>query len=209
MKAFIVMGRTLKGAYEEFFLVVGMSLVFWAGTLLIITAPMTWAGVNYVGNRIANYRRAGFDFFWEGAKQFMGRGALLWLLVIVAPPIMVGSVNFYLTNGGWMIVPGFITLWLLVSSLLAGQYFYPLFWQQTEPALGLVLRNSFLLVVRHPLYSLLMLLFQLALVTLSVVLVVPVLLLLPGLLVLSHNFALVGLLQEMDLAPKPPEISGT
>jgi hypothetical protein len=106
-------------------------------------------------------------------------------------------------------VPGFITLWLLVSSLLAGQYFYPLFWQQTEPALGLVLRNSFLLVVRHPLYSLLMLLFQLALVTLSVVLVVPVLLLLPGLLVLSHNFALVGLLQEMDLAPKPPEISGT
>ena len=33
--------------------------------------------------------------------------------------------------------------------------------------------------------------------------------LLPGLLVLSHNYALVGLLQEMDLAPQPPQMSGT
>jgi hypothetical protein len=43
----------------------------------------------------------------------------------------------------------------------------------------------------------------------SIVLVVPILLILPGLLVLSHNYALVGLLQEMDLAPQPPQMSGT
>lgn len=209
MKAFTIMGRTIKGAYEEFFLVVGLSLVFWAGTLLIVTAPMTWVGINYVANRIANYRRAGFDFFWEGARQHVKRGVLLCLLIVVAPPIMVSSVQFYLDNGSWMIVPGFITLWLLILSLLAAQYFYPLFWQQTEPRLLLLLRNSFLLVVRHPIYSLLIFLFQGLLVVLSIMLVVPVLLLLPGLLILSHNYALVGLLQEMDLAPPPPEVSGT
>lgn len=209
MKAFTVMGRTIKGAYEELFLVVGLSVAFWIGTLLVITAPMTWAGVNLVGNRIANYKRSNFSFFWEGTKSHMGRGVGLWLLIIVAPPIMVSSVNFYFSYGGWMVVPGFITLWLLILSLLAVQYFYPLFWQQTEPKMSLVLRNGFLLVVRHPLYSILMLIFQLLLVGISVALVVPVVLLLPGLLVLSHNFALVGLLQEMDLAPQPPEISGT
>ena len=63
MKAFTIMGRTLKGAYEEFFLVVALSVVFWIGTLLIVTAPMTWTGVYYVANRIANYKRARFDFF--------------------------------------------------------------------------------------------------------------------------------------------------
>jgi len=36
-----------------------------------------------------------------------------------------------------------------------------------------------------------------------------VLLILPGLLILAHNYALVGLLQEMNLAPQPPEMSGT
>ena len=54
-----------------------------------------------------------------------------------------------------------------------------------------------------------MLLFQILLIVVSVLLVVPLLLLLPGLLILSHNYALVGLLQEMDLAAEPPEMSGT
>jgi hypothetical protein len=209
MKAFTIMGRTIKGAYEEFFLIVGLSVIFWIGTLLVVTAPMTWAGINHVANRIANYKRVDFGFFWEGAKRYVGRGVLLWLLVIIAPPIMVSSINFYLINGGWLVVPGFITVWLLVLSVLAAQYFYPLFWQQTEPSLTLILRNSFLLVARHPLYTTLILLFQLLLVVISVALVVPVLLLLPGLMILTQNYALVGLLQEMDLAPQPPQMSGT
>lgn len=209
MKAFTIMGRTIKGAYEEFFLIVGLSVIFWIGTLLVVTAPMTWIGIHHVTNRIANYKRVDFGFFWEGAKQAVGRGVLLWLILIIAPPIMVSSINFYLINGGWMIVPGFITLWLLVLSVLAAQYFYPLFWQQTEPSLALIVRNSFLLVARHPLYTTLILLFQLLLVLISVALIVPVLLLLPGLMMLAQNYALVGLLQEMDLAPQPPQMSGT
>ncbi len=209
MKAFTIMGRTIKGAYEEFFLIIGLSVLFWIGTLLVVTAPMTWVGMHHVANRIANYKRVDFGFFWEGAKQHIGRGVLLWLLVLVALPIMVSSINFYFSAGFWLVVPCFITLWLLVLSVLAAQYFYPLFWQQTEPDLKLVLRNSFLLVVRHPLYSFLMLMFQFLLVVISVALVVPVLLLLPGLIILSHNFALVGLLQEMNMAPQPPQMSGT
>ena len=78
MKAFTVMGRTFKGAYEEFFLVVGLSVLFWIGTLLVVTAPMTWAGMHHVANRMANYKRVEFGFFWEGARQHIGRG--VWLV---------------------------------------------------------------------------------------------------------------------------------
>jgi protein-S-isoprenylcysteine O-methyltransferase Ste14 len=158
---------------------------------------------------MANYRRTGFDFFWEGARQHVMRGVWLWLLIVLAPPVMGISLSFYFSGGGWLIVPGFITLWLLVLAMLAVQYFYPLFWQQTEPSLGLIVRNGFLLVARHPLYSLLMFLFQILLIVLSIVLVAPIVLILPGLLILSHNYALIGLLQEMNLAPPPPEMSGT
>ena len=57
MKAFRIMGRVFKATYEELFLVVGLSVTWWIGTLLILTAPMTTAGVQNVANRIANYAR--------------------------------------------------------------------------------------------------------------------------------------------------------
>jgi len=209
MKAFRVMGRIVKGAYEELFLMVGLSVAWWVGTLLIVTAPMTTAGIQNVANRIANYKRADFDFFWEGARAHVGHGLLLFLLLLFVPPLMIFSVTFYFDRTGWLVVLGVLMAWVLLVGLMAGQYCYPLFWQQSDPGLKLVIRNALVLAVRHPLYSLLMLVFQLLLVVLSVGLVVPLVLLLPGLLALSQNYAMVGLLQDMDMAPQPPEMSGT
>ena len=209
MKAFRVMGRVFKAAYDELFLVVGISVAWWVGTLLVITAPMTTAGVHNVANRIANYKRTGFDFFWEGARQNIGRAVLLYLILLLGPPLIGFSAWFYFDRQGWLMLFGVLMAWVLLVLLMSGQYFFPLYWQQDEPNIKLVLRNGLLLTVRNPLYTLLMLLFQVALITLSFVLVAPVVLLMPGLIALSQNFALVGLLQEMDLAPQPPEMSGT
>jgi len=209
MRAFFIMGRVIKATYEELFLVVGLSVAWWAGTLLIVTAPMTTAGVQSVANRIANYKRSNFDFFWSGARTHIGRGVLLFLILLLAPPLVGFSINFYFQQQGWLVLFGILMAWVLLILLMGGQYFFPLFWQQNEPDLKLVVRNGLLLSVRHPLYSILMLLFQGLLIALSLVLVVPVMLLLPGMIALSQNFALVGLLQEMDLAPQPPEMSGT
>jgi protein-S-isoprenylcysteine O-methyltransferase Ste14 len=209
MKAFFIMGRVIKATYEELFLVVGLSVAWWAGTLLIVTAPMTTAGVQNVANRIANYKRSNFDFFWSGARTHIGRGVLLFFILLLAPPLVVFSINFYFQQQGWLVLFGILMAWVLLILLMGGQYFFPLFWQQNEPDLKLIVRNGLLISVRHPLYSILMLLFQGVLIALSFVLVVPVMLLLPGMIALSQNFALVGLLQEMDLAPQPPEMSGT
>jgi protein-S-isoprenylcysteine O-methyltransferase Ste14 len=199
----------IKATYEELFLVVGLSVAWWAGTLLIVTAPMTTSGVQNVTNRIANYKRSSFDFFWSGTRTNIGRGVLLFLILLLAPPLVVFSINFYFQQQGWLVLFGVLMAWVLLIVLMGGQYCFPLFWQQNEPDLKLVIRNGLLLAVRHPLYSLLMLLFQGVLIALSFALVVPVMLLLPGMIALSQNFALVGLLQEMDLAPQPPEMSGT
>lgn len=209
MKAFRVMGRVFKATYEELFLVVGLSVAWWVGTLLIVTAPMTAAGVHQVANRIANYKRSGFDFFWSGARAHIGRAVLLFLVIVAAPPLLWLSVNFYFERQGWMVLLGVIMAWVLLLVLMGGQFFYPLFWQQTEPSLKLVLRNGLLLAIQHPLYALLMLIFEVLLIGLSFALVAPVLLLMPGMVALAQNFALVGLLQDVGLAPQPPEMSGT
>ncbi len=62
------MGRTLKAAYEDLFLIVGVSLVWWAGALLIVTAGPATRGLQATANRLANYRRSSMDVFWEEAR---------------------------------------------------------------------------------------------------------------------------------------------
>jgi hypothetical protein len=206
MKAFRIMGRTFKGAYDEFFLIIIVSLLWWAGTLLIVTAPLAMAGLQQVANRIANYRRVDLSFFWEGARARIVASIVLWLILVVAPPLFWLSVTFYFERGGWLLLLGTLLFWALVFLVMSAQYFFPLLWQQSDPSLGLLLRNAAVLAGRHPLYSLLMVLFQVVLIAISVILVLP-LLMLPGVIALAQNYALVGLLQEMGLAPQPPEPS--
>jgi len=208
MKAFVIMGRTFKSTYEDLFLIVILSVAWWAGTLLVVTAPLTNTGLHKVANRIANYKRVDMSFFWEGARTHVGKGVLLFLIIILAPPLILFSFSFYLQGGGWQLLFAVVMGWLLLFGLMAAQYFYPLFWQQDKPSLRLILRNSFVLALRHPLYSILMVFFQIALFVLSIVLVVPILLFFPGMMALAQNHALVGLLQEMGMAPEPPGPSG-
>ena len=207
-KAFIVMGRTIKAAYEELFLCVFMSLLWWLGTVLIIPAAPVTLAMHHVANRMANYQRVNNSFFWEAVRQYFGRGWLLYILHLMIPLAISMNVWFYLNAGAsWMRIIGIAWLWILLLVLMMMQFFFPLFWQQDEPSLKLVLRNAFLLAVRYPVYTILMLLFQLVFLALSIGLTLPLILLAPAVMAIGANFAAAGLLQEMDLAPQPPVIS--
>ncbi|MEZ4860835.1 MAG: hypothetical protein R3C14_05985 [Caldilineaceae bacterium] len=205
MKAFIVMGRVLKAAYEDLFICVFMSIAWWVGVIPVVTIAPVIMGMNNVCNRIANYKRVDNSFFWEGLRSHIGQGWLMLGMSLLAPVLIVFNVWFYVNSQGWLPVIGFAWMWLLLLSLLVIQYLFPLYWQQDEPSIKLALRNAALLAIRYPLYSFLMLLFQLVLLAISVGLTLPLVLLWPALATLTSNFALVGILQEMDLAPQPPE----
>jgi uncharacterized membrane protein YesL len=205
MKAFVVMGRTLKAVYDELFLCVFLSLIWWLGTVLIVPAAPVTVGLHQVANRIANYKRVDSSFFWEAARANFGRGWLLYLLNLVIPVVIFTSIFFYLSTDGWLRVLGFICIWLFIFVLMISQYYFPLFWQQDEPSLRLILRNAVLLALQHPLYTFLMLLFQLLMLGLSIAVTLPLFLLAPAIIAISANFALTGMLQEMGLAPQPPQ----
>jgi uncharacterized membrane protein YesL len=239
MKAFVVMGRVLKAAYDDLFLCVFLSIAWWACPIVLVLllgwlsqyagsltalpdtlglagiviialiliavqAPVTM-GVQHVAHRIANYKRADSGFFWEAWRQHAGRGYILFLLSLLIPGAIAFNIWFYFNSEGWLQIIGVVWLWLFLFSLMAGQYVFPLLWQQDEPNMRLALRNALLLALQHPLYSFLMLVFQLILLAISIGLTLPLILLAPALIALSGNFALVGLLQELGLAPQPPE----
>jgi uncharacterized membrane protein YesL len=205
MKAFTVMGRTLKAAYEELFLCVFMSVVWWIGTMLILPAAPVTLGMHQVANRMANYKRVDSSMFWEAARSNIRRGWSLYLLNLLIPVIIIVSIYFYFNISGWFSLLAFVCLWLLLFVLMIGQYLFPLFWQQDEPDIRLMIRNATLLALQHPLYTLLMLLFQLILIVISVAITLPLFLLTPALIAIAANFALTGMLQDMGLAPQPPQ----
>jgi uncharacterized membrane protein YesL len=158
-----------------------------------------------VANRIANYRRADSGFFWEGTRQNRRHGFLLFAFSLLIPAAIGFNVWFYFNSEGMLKVIGVVWLWLFLFALMAGQYLFPLLWQQDQPSVRMALRNAALLALQNPLYSLFMLIFQLALIIICFALTLPMLLLGPALIALAGNFALVGLLQDMGLAPQPPE----
>lgn len=205
MKSFRIMGRVLKATYEELFLCVMMSALWWVGQILIITAAPATMGMHAAANQIANYRRTGSEFFWDGAKRNIGRGWLMYALLLITPILIFINAWFYLNVESWLRVFAFMWLWVLIFILMAGQYVIPLFFQQDEPSVKLALRNAALLALRFPLYSILLAVFQVLFVTLSFVLVLPLVILAPAMLALSGELGLVGVLQEMGLAPPPPE----
>src|SRR5688500_7160501 len=112
MKAFVVMGRTLKAVYDELFLCVFLSIMWWLGTILIVTAAPATVGLHQVANRIANYKRVDSSFFWEAARTNIGRGWGLYLINLLVPVIIVTSIVFYLGTTGWLRILGFICVWL-------------------------------------------------------------------------------------------------
>ena len=227
MKAFTVMWRTIKALYEDLLLWVWLSVLWWVGVFLALPAAPVTAGLHNAANRVANYKRVESAFFWEGAGAFtVGKTWFLlplqigwprearvivgksWLLLIVNLLLIGGvvmNIRFYSASAaGWAQIISIVWIWVLVIVLMAGQYFFPLLWQQDEMSLKLILRNAFILALRHPLYTFLMLLFQILLLVVSFVTVLPIFLLTPAAVVLAMNFSLVGLLQELNLAPEPP-----
>lgn len=205
MLAFPAMWRTLKVLYDELFLWVWLSVLWWVGTVLVLPAAPVAAGLYAVANRSANYKRVDIGFFWDAAKGNIGRS---WLLVganllLIAAVIM----NIYFYGNGtvtWMRFVAILWLWVIVLVLMGGQYLLPLFCQQEDPSLRLMFRNAFLLALRYPLFSLLMLIFQIALVVISFVTVLPIFLLMPASVAVAANVGMVTILQDMKLLPPPP-----
>ena len=205
MKAFTVMWRTIKALYEDLLLWVWLSVLWWIGVFLVLPAGPVTAGIHNAANRVANYRRVESAFFYEGARATIGKS---WLLLGINLLMIAGvavNIRFYgSSDASWAQIVSIVWVWIMIIILMAGQYFFPLLWQQDDMSVKMVLRNAFILALRHPLYTFLMFLFQVLLLVVSFVTVLPIFLLTPAAVVLAMNFSLVGLLQELDLAPEPP-----
>lgn len=234
MKAFSVLWTSIKTIYDELFLYVWLSMLWWAGPvlsvsagagldaltggsarllvsgitglLLFLTMPPLTAALYRVANRSANYRRVDSSFFWEVVRKPPLQAWLLLLVILVMVGGLAINIRFYFSFANWVQALGVLFIWILLLALMAGQFLYTLYWQQDADNRGLrlLVRNAFVLAVRFPLHSVLLLVLQAVMLILFSLLAIPLFLFGPALVAVMSNTGMVSMLQEMGLAPPPP-----
>lgn len=148
------LGRSALLIYDELFLLLALSVLQAVCILVVLPAPPVAAGLNVIANRMAREQRVNFGFFREGFKEYFWKSYQIlgiWGAVIA---LLGFNIYFYVNqvDGPFRYV-GF--LWVYLSAFWLGMlpFLLPVMIEMEEPTLWLVYRNTFILLLRTPLFA--------------------------------------------------------
>jgi hypothetical protein len=124
-------------------------------TALVVTAPPALAGLYYATNEAAHRRAGGWSAFFEGFRRLFWLGWRWALLNLVAIAGLVANLVFYRgIDAGWAawaqgIYIGLAAIWFALQV-----YTFPLLLEQSDRRLLVALRNSLVLYLKQPRFSL-------------------------------------------------------
>jgi hypothetical protein len=181
------------------------------GVLFALILPVMTAAFYPVSHRVATGKTFHLSDYWDGVKTYWWRAILWFLANAMAVVLWWTNLNFYagqipriwklqqipavwpvvLINGFWTSV---FFVWLLTQ-----MYFWPMMMVQKDPNIAQAWRNGLVLVLRFPVFSLLIGIIGLILLALSIVLMAPLFLFAMGLLAILYSNATLTLLVEAGI----------
>jgi uncharacterized membrane protein YesL len=145
----------LIDAYYSFTALIIWNLLWFAFTVLIVTAPPAAAGLYYATNRLAHHEPTDWRSFFTGFRTYFW-SSWRWGLLNLVIGLAVGTNVWYYAKieaawGVWVqgLFAGGLALWVLVQL-----YTVPLLIEQERQHVRLALRNSAVLFLRRPAFSL-------------------------------------------------------
>ena len=146
--------------------------VLWALlTLPLVTAPAAWAGLVKVSHAAQTQPRVEIGLFWDGFRQNLRRGLVMFVLNVIV--IVVNVVNLAAYGGQTGLAASFARgVWILALAVwLALQlYLWPLLYEMKQPRLLGAMRNALVMMYLNPLFTLTVVLCALLIVFVSTVL---------------------------------------
>lgn len=232
MKAFVIAGRALLGFYNDLFVFVAMSLLWWlsggffvAGAALVGFVLFTGGGPWWLAPVVAipagpaiialasatrhtvRGRAADRRDYFDALRTNWKAGLTLSALGMVVLSLLLLNLIFYAfqENETLRLVS---ILWIYLLFFWGGIqfYVYPFYLALERPSLGQSLRMSALAAFANPLFSLLLVVIALALTVLNVVLVVLVVIAWPALMSLLGEHALRLLLTRAGVKQEGDEV---
>ena len=130
------------------------NLCFVIIALPIVTAPAGFAGLVKLSHALQRGERADLNTFWSGVRENLGRGivlgALTLLILIINGSNLIAYELVSILDVSLRIVwIAAIALWLALMF-----YFWPVYYAMEAPTTIGVLRNALLIILRHPVSTL-------------------------------------------------------
>ena len=170
MDALRVWWRAGRHLQHRGYVYIWANLCFVLSALPIVTAPAGFAGLVKLSRALQQGERADLNTFWSGLRENLGRGAILGILTLAILMVNISNLAVYDVRTSLDVSLRIIWLaaiWLWLTLMF---YFWPLYYAMATPTTVSVLRNALLIILRHPISTLMHTIALLALGMLSLVL---------------------------------------
>lgn len=190
----------LLGAYYDLISLILVNIIWFLLTLPVVTAIPALGGLYYATNRLAHQTPADWRTFLEGFRAHFWLSWRWGLMNVAGFGILGSSLWFYSqVEAGWAgwvhaLMIGLLLWWFMIQVLT-----YPFLLEQTDRRLPVALRNSLVMLVRRPLFTVLTGTSIGALILLSVYLMRPAWIFLTGsLCAYLANRAVISTISKMQ-----------
>jgi hypothetical protein len=183
-----------------------MTIVWIFAQITVILGPPATFGVYHVIHLMSREGEAtGVRGMLQGARMYFGKsliwGVINWIVLILAAM----NISFYnqMTNTIGMIAQWIVIL--LTVTYLVTQFYAVAFFMQMkddQKKIFVAMRNGLFLALGTPLFTLVLILFSLALIGLSVGLVIPIFLGVPALIAVVGTRGMIDRLESFNLLKK-------
>jgi len=164
----------LSDAYMAAIPIVTLNFFWFICSLPIVTIIPATAALFYATNRLAHGKPADWHTFYEGLRLYFRRSWLWGLLNVVVIAVLVSNFVYYgHIDAQWASVAGALIIVFSVIWLSLQIYTFPLLIEQEHPHLRLALRNSVVLLIRRPFFTLGAVVLILVLAIFSTVVIFP------------------------------------
>jgi uncharacterized membrane protein YesL len=164
----------LVDAYVGSIPLITINIIWFFTSLPIVTLIPATAALFYATNRLAHGKSADYHIFFEGFRLYWRRSFLWGGLNVIVAVLVVSNFLFYRRFAGNL--ASIATAILLVISLLwlsLQVYTFPLVLEQEQPRLRLALRNSLILLIKRPIYTMAAALFMTLMAVVSTLVIQP------------------------------------
>lgn len=201
---FRVFWEAIKDWWDELFLLLLMNIVTALLLIPVVTFPPALAGLWNAGNRVAQGRAIGWADYFEGFRRYFLKAWGLALLNILVAVIVSTNIRFYSPDvapfeisdtastwiSGFFVATGF--LWLVVQI-----YSMAMLLEQEDQRLRVALRNSAVLFIVNPGFTIVLTLLLFLIVVISTIFAIPWLFITLAFFAVVCNKAVLHLLEPV------------
>lgn len=170
----LILWEALVEAYDNFYSLMLINVLWFLVTLPLVTAPAAAAGLYYSTNHLAHHGSFSWRIFFEGFRKHFWLGwrwALVNLFVLV---VLAANFIFYGGfEGDWTTLARGGVIWLVILWLLLQLYTFPLLLEQVDRRMLVAVRNSVVLYIKSPGLSLGLIVLFILIAVLSSILWIP------------------------------------